>query len=391
MRFALVVLVFSGCMNPDEIFPLHGAVTSVDPVEGQVVRLLRQIQPGGAPCQSSQGTLFKEAQADTEGTYGFEVFRVEARSLSGSDTFCFRIDASFPSGSAAWTDLGTPGAELTLAPLFDWRPGLSLDAGVLHFEPPVPWPADLEPVLSEGRWFLGMQLTHRAQVVTEDGGVLWQADDRFQVSDGVLRVFHAKREPLVVDDVRLEDFAGTLSLSASLFDPDQLPRGLSYFQNKPPTGMRGGERLSLRGNRVPVSRGLACPALATPCPLTDGDLTEVDAGMINEVPLELTRPIMLSAVVLRGAEVGSGLINVVLTQEDGGVAMEVAKTVPASTFTLFSNTESAPPFIQLSDGGFASIRRGFVVIPLDAGVPISRVTLQFPAGLARIQEVSFFE
>jgi hypothetical protein len=47
--------------------------------------------------------------------------------------------------------------------------------------------------------------------------------------------------------------------------------------------------------------------------------------------------------------------------------------------------------VRIRDGGYAQLKLTYLVIPLDAGTPASRVTLQFPAGLARIKEVSLFE
>ena len=387
MRLALVFLVFAGCMNPDEIFPLHGAVTSVDPVEGQVVRLLRHVQP--QQCRSSQATPFKETVADAEGKYGFEVFRVEAQSLGGYYTYCFRVEANFPSGSASWSDPGSITTELSFAPLRDWRASPRLENDVLHFEPPVPWPDDAPPVHGpDGQWSLGTQLIHHARVTTDGGEVIWQGDDRLPVTDGG---FWFERKPIVLDDVRLEDFSSTVTLTADLYEPDQVPFGLLYSQSTPSVGMRAGERLSVQGLRRPVSRGIPCPELGTPCPLTDGDLAAADAGMLNEVTLQFPAPRLLSSVVLRGALFGGRLVGVRLTREDGGVVQEVETTAPYSDPSSDDYAGLPSSFIQLPDGGYTSLNFAYLVIPLDAGAPVFRVTLQFPDGLAQIQEVSLFE
>lgn len=379
-----VVLTFAcaACTNPDDILAVQGAVASVDPVEGQVVRLLRYLsdQPYvylNDPC--SLATPLKETQADAEGNFGFEVFRVETRRAS-----CLRIEAIFPSGSVAWSAISLYGPETQLPPLRDWRAAPWLDGGVLHFDPPIPWPDELAQVGGQG-----IQLTHREQLVTSDGGIAWQAEDRFQLPDASARFPGDglyEREPLVLDALRLEDFEGTLSLSAFLEDPDQSGPVLS--SQTFPARMTAGERLALRGTRVPLSRGLGCPELATPCPLTDGELTEVDAGLIGEVSFHLVTPAIVSAVVLRGAWVADERIHVVLAQDDAGIAGEFEGTVPKGDPRAFPSVSST--FVRIQDGGHVQLRLTYLVIPLDAGTPASGVTLQFPAGLARIKEVSVF-
>ena len=398
-RCVVLTLACAGCTNPDDILAAHGTVASVYPVEGQVVRLLRyintqpnqfQVQPNQFLDLCSLATPLKETRADAEGNFGFEVFRVETRRA-----LCFRVDAQFPSGGVAWSDLFFFGPETQLPPLLDWRAAPWLDGGVLHFDPPVPWPDDGPPVQMSDGWHLGVQLTHREQLVTADGGIAWQAEDRLQIPDastGLEGYYQYAREPLVLDDLRLEDFEGALSLSAYLYDSDQEAPRLS--SGTLPTRMRAGERLALRGTRVPLSRGLGCPELATPCPLTDGELTEVDAGMIDEVSFNLAAPAIVSAVVLRGAWVADDLIRVVLAQDDGGISGEFEGAVPngdraAFPFGVFPFVNS--PYVRIQDGGYVELKLAYMVIPLDAGTPTSRVTLQFPAGLARIKEVSLFE
>jgi len=114
----------------------------------------------------------------------------------------------------------------------------------------------------------------------------------------------------------------------------------------------------------------------------------VDAGLIGEVSLSLAPPAVVSSAVLRGAWVANDLIRVVLTQGDGGTGGEFEGRVPKGDRVAFGF--GAPSTVRISDGGFAQLHLTYMVIPLDAGVPISRVSLQFPAGLARAQEVSVF-
>ena len=391
-RFLVLSLACAGCTNPDDILGANGTVSSVDPVEGQVVRLLRYIN--GQPRNPLPGdicslaTPLKETRADAEGRFGFELFRVETRRA-----LCFRIDAQFPSGSIAWSELAPYGPQTVLPRLLDWRAAPWLDGGVLQFDPPVPWAEVLPPGSLGETSSAEIQLTHRAQLVTVDGGIAWQAEDRSLIVDESVQYpseYQYLREPLVLDAIRLEDFEGTLNLSAYLSDGRQEVPFVS--SGVIASRMSAGERLALRGTRVPLSRGLGCPELATPCPLTDGELTEVDAGLIDEVSLNLVTPALVSAVVFRGAWVADALIRVVLSQDDGGIGGAFEARVPKADPGAFGYFYSGgAPYVRIADGGFAQLKLTYLVIPVDAGTLTSRVTLQFPEGLARIKEVSIFD
>lgn len=384
-RYLILVLMFAGCTNPDDILVVRGLVSSIDTVEGQVVRLLRDVerQPN-ITDRCAHAIPLKETRADVDGEYGFEVLRVETRSA------CFRVEAAFSSGSVSWSDLELYSPETRLAPLLDWRAEPWLDGGVLAFQPAVPWPDDLPPARTGDTLRLGIQLTHQEQLVTSDGGLVWQAEDRHQVADASTEVIGYPtyvREPLVLDSLRVEDFDATLTLTASVLDPDQE----SGLVSSGPllTRVKAGAHLALRGGRVPLSRGLDCPALGTPCPLTDGDLTEVDAGLIDEVALKLIAPAHLSAAVVRGAWVAGDRIRVLLTADDGERIGDFEGVLPGSD-PAFANRRSVR--VQQDAGyAFAQLQLAYIVIPLDAGALTSTATVQFPGGLAQIQEVSLFE
>lgn len=367
MRSALLALMLMSCTNPDEIIPLSGRLASVDPVEGQAVRLLRNYAVNGVRCLGQGASLFKETQATADGKFGFEVFRVEAQSFGGFGNYCFRAETSFPSGSAAWSELGL-GIEARLSPFRDWRAGPRLEGEVLSFEPPIPWPVDR----------MG-SLDHRAQFTTTDGGIVWRTSDRRVLQQGLF----PENVPIVLDTARLEDFSGTVSLEATTLEVEGSPydirlTGISAVE------LRSGEELALSGSRVPLSRGLPCEGFASPCPLTDGDLTMVDAGFRDEVTLELPTVTVLSALVLRGAEVASFSFTVELGQADGGVVFSTQESFP-----MMASAYGAP--IVLADGGHAFTSIRFAALSLDAGVPVQRVTLRFPNGLLRIAELSLFE
>ncbi len=384
MRHALVgvlVVIGSGCFNPDDIFPVKGTVVSGSPVEGQVVRLLRQSQQGDfGSCDAEGAPVLKQTTADAEGRYGFEVFRAQAQNLTSFGPYCFRVDADFPSGSAAWSDLNIF-SETQAPALRDWRARPRFDGGVL----------DYEPALPAGWLDAGALLDHRAQVLTDDGGLLWQVDDRFVSLDGG----DATVEPMVLDAVRLEDFSGTVTLVARIYEPSAGDGSLFGGGGATwPSNLRAGEHLAVSGRRAPVSRGLPCPDVATPCPLTDGDLSVVEVDLREGVTLELPVPVPLSAIVLRGVETGVPFLAVLLTQADGGLVAPVQHLLPVSMFEALSPTSGRPSRPGRRDGGVEAPSAGglaYSVIPLDAGVPIRRVTLRFPGGLSRVAEISLVE
>ena len=94
----------------------------------------------------------------------------------------------------------------------------------------------------------------------------------------------------------------------------------------------------------------------------------------------------LSCLVLRGVEAGKANIWVDLTQEDGGV---VRSSWPVAHNSGFDQGIRPPRF--LPDGGMDDGLPKWVVISLDAGVPVKSVRFQFYEGLSRIQEISLFE
>ncbi len=378
MRRLALLLMLASCSNPDEIFPVRGLVRSPELVEGQVVRLLRNMQvvdPADfTSCQPSAATPFKETVTSATGRYRFDIFRVEAQSLSGFERYCFRVDTTFASGSTASSDFEAIRFETVVATLSDWRAEPRLENGTLFFEPPVPLPDEFAPVPT--------QLNHRAQVVTGDGRVVWQVDDRFRepVSS---RYF---REPMIIDGVRLEDFAGEVVLRAELHPADLMSSGLGGTNRVAPVELMSGTRLAVSGAQTPVSRGLPCPPFAAPCPLSDGDLTAVDGHAAQAVSFELPARPTLSAIVLRGLEAGNANVGVQLMLEDGGVAT-LSGYVP--TNSAFGESSMAAPLV-LPDGGLTISNPAYVAIAVDAGVVLG-VTLHFPEGLTRIQEVSLFE
>ena len=118
---------------------------------------------------------------------------------------------------------------------------------------------------------------HRSEWITADGGVAWAADDRVLALDPVNISVSPARQPMAMEDPALEDFAGSVRFNARLTKPgeDSGPFGTSASTIE----VRSGQTLPLAGARTPLSRGMACAGFGNPCPLTDGDLTPIDAGM----------------------------------------------------------------------------------------------------------------
>jgi len=381
----LATLLLAGCFNPDDIFPVHGTVTSADPVEGQVVRLLRDPSPAIGPT-CSDAKPFKETQVDAEGKYSFDVFRAQAMKLTGGSPFCFRVETTFPSGSVVSTELLGLSGEESLPPFPDWRAQPSRVDGVLRFEPVTPLPA----VES----FEGDQVAHRAEWRTEDGGLAWAADDLVGGFDATSMALVPLRQPLGFGDAALEDFSGTVVMHArtTVVGTEEGPFG---NRNVRTLELQSGDTLPLAGTRTPISRGLPCPEFGSPCPLTDGLLSSVDAGNTGGpttvMIFTLPAPTVLSELVLRGVETDALLMGVQLLDADGGTLSLVQHELPSSLWNA-----SVPSFVlrPSRDGGVEFAPRSdprFVSVPLDAGVPVSALRIGFAGGVDSVSELSLFE
>jgi hypothetical protein len=383
LLLAAFALVASGCFNPDDIFPVAGVVRSVDGVEGQVVALLRQ--PTAGTCdQETLAVPFKQATTDGGGDYGFEVFRAQSQSLTTMGSFCFRVTTTFDgSGSQAYSDLNRITQQLTLPPLRDWHANVVLDGGVLQFDPAIAYPDDVS--LDGGPL---TTLDHRAELLTDTGTIIWRTDDWFPNPDGGVNL----REPMVFDELRLEDFVAKVHLSARLVEPDPPTLDIAA-RTTSTTNLRAGQLVPLTGIRVPLSRGLPCPELATPCPLTDGDAAYFTLSTTT-LTLVLPTPAPLTAIVLRGVETASPVVGLVLTQDDGGV-QHLSHQLPLSVEDLRAagGGGGGPP--RRRDGGVPTMTLPAIttwsVVRLDGGANISRVELGFPEPVTKVGEISLFQ
>jgi hypothetical protein len=376
-KLLLASLLLSACFNPDDILPVKGTVTSPDPVEGQVVRLLRESRIETDDFTCANATPFKETTADADGRYQLDVFRAQAQKLTGVGQFCFRLESTFASGSSGFTDVPRLFGELELPPLPDWRAQPRFEGEVLRFEPAAPLP-ELESLE-------GDQVVHRAEFVTSDGGVAWVADDR------ALDLFtrEPSRVPIALEPWALEDFSGEVRLAARVttVDPEdpapiQFPGagGAVLFE------LRSGQSVPVAGTRTPLSRGLDCAPYGSPCPLTDGALVAVDGGGETMVTLALPSAVPVSAIVLRGVETPLPLIGVLLEDGDGGTR-QVQHVVPTS---LWNGGQLLPDPTGGGTGFRFAFPATYSMVHLDGGV-VKSFTLVFQQGLDRIAEVSVFE
>ncbi len=136
MRRATLLLLLAGCLNPDDIFPVHGTVDG----PGQRVTLLR-----GTPatvmnldqamrCEGLRA--LKELSADETGAYTFDVFRAQAQNLTTFESFCFEVHALFDSGTLARASLPRLDEEQAVPHLADWRAGLRDGGPLTGLTPP---------------------------------------------------------------------------------------------------------------------------------------------------------------------------------------------------------------------------------------------------------------
>ncbi len=369
-----VSVSLSACFNPDDIFLVDGHVFSDAGVDGQEVLLLRS-RDCRAPNSSSVGSRM----VDAGGAFHFEVFRAQAQPLSQTGAgFCFRAVARFPTGAESWNDFSITD-NVDVGTLTDWVANLSLDGGVVVFDPLNPLPPLVDPNDAAAE-----QLDHRLRATTTDGGVVWLDDDRPDTWDGG----PASRHPLRFAAFEMEDFTGQYTLTmraasainSSFFAP---MRSVVFT--------RAAEVPPFTGTLVPVSRGLECPPLRSPCPLTDGLLVSTQFEGVPEFSIALPVATPLEAVVLRGVETRPNddnlrEVRLELSLGDGGLT-----TIDVlDAFSVYSSQNS---ILGVLDDGGIDYQVGFEiyrVIPVDEPEAISSVRVIFPGELQRASEVSLF-
>ena len=292
-----MMLALAGCAeSPEDLFHLHGLVSSSGaPLGGQRVNLGRGRPRGtmfSSPCLSTKDV--EAGTTDQVGQFSFELFRAEVESPEASfgGSACLRVSTDVD-GASSWVDVENERdtRNTDLGALAAWHPAASLttepsDGGlVLGFEPQPPVPDCLARRV-------------RARLAV-DGGVWWEAI--FELTDaGAARIDQA------IPPQWLEDRHATLHLEAAAVGSVTVTRSLSATLDLAPTGSRPARFgalteavLEVDGRLRPMSRGAACPAIGSPCPLTDGDpaLVFLDGG--NAIGIELDAPAVVRTVAVR--------------------------------------------------------------------------------------------
>lgn len=370
MRRALLIVLLAACgEGPDDLFVISGQTAS----------------PDGSGLGGVQVSVFRSRPEDQMqlrstvtpdgGAFSFDLVRAEVESLSSDDVWWTQVWAQFSSGTIAWTELAWYPQRVELPPFYDWRPGVTIDGGVVRFTPIVP--ADGE---CEGR----SRVVHAVTLSTSQG-TLWEQSDvlaRPAADGGTL----LERAPIVLTDDMLEDGLVTFSLRAKRVDCDAPFPGL---RDAPPyrltTSWWGAAHGSLTGTRRAVSRGARCPEVSPSggCHLTDGSMNFTGLPRpTTRFRLELAAPASIRTVLLRFAVSPLDLPPATsLTARAGGDEL----TVPLSSAQVVLDDATG-----LGDGSTGRVEWTRVVLPR-ALRPSPSVELELDTPLVQLGELSLFE
>lgn len=285
-RLALALLWLAACQSPEDLFELRGSVARADgtPARGQQVSLSRMAHDWLGGCRDGRKAV-STTSADDGGAFGFELFRIQVQpDLSGAGgPECLRFEADLE-GARSWVDVAPTSQQVMLGRLRPWEPQaqVDVDAGTLTFAPPL-----LAPGTEE-------YAAHARVSLAVAEGVLWTQELDFADAGAQFTApFPA---------VLLEGRAATLTLEArqGVAIVAQPGAQLVRFDTQAELGNVPAAGGTASGGAPPPSRGAACPAVGTPCPLTDG---LVGAVPLNDdrVTLELAAPLVVRRVVVRGA------------------------------------------------------------------------------------------
>lgn len=396
-----VAVLISGCFNPDDIFPVHGTVTSPDGVQGVTVELLRAATAdfGGPSCDDA--VPFKTTTTNADGAFNFDLFRAQTQSLSARGLFCFRVRVAFPSGAKAWVDLTGINGEVSLQPLQDWRADPRVESGEFHFTPAVSDLAEREDA--------GTPVGHRLELRLDDGGVAWRAEDHVQLGlapvslpDGGLDLQPTGESqftlvPLRFDARLVEDAdvtARLLSLvpAAPVSELGPLQGGDSF-----PVWLEAAEHPRFPARTAPPSRGSTCAS--STCRLSDGALDPVDQRLAQSVTLQLPAEVADAGyLVLRELSASTPVFSVKFLGADGGVVAQTTTLTgvvdeglfiaPFTMLDAFSFTPRKPD----RDAGVLvlDVPPRWVAVPVAPLAPVKSVTLSFASGVSSLAEISLW-
>lgn len=377
MRFRFtelaLLLMLSGCFNPDDIFVLRGSASA--PTD-QLVELRRaQTNAGRSQCDDAEP--FKQTRLDADGGFIFEVFRAQTRHLGSGDRNCLRVQTLFVSGARAHADIFSPEFVTTVDHFIDWQPELHRDGGEWSVSSAMP-----SLMNATGRSFVA----HRLVLETDDGGIAWAADDLVRFLSLTMETMPNVRVALRDDHAAWNEFAGTLAVKAQYLDRQSSSLDVVNVDlDGTIVEVRAPQRVVFDGGFVPPSRGVACPPLASPCPLTDGAL-EPFWVQVPSFTLKFDAPLSVHRAVLRGVYQRQ-VTQLFGELEDGGV-VELG-VVPMSARAFVVPERPFPfPLPQGDGGAFFVESPEFIVVDLDAGAPLRSVTFTRASRWGVLSEVS---
>ncbi|MGV3619861.1 MAG: hypothetical protein ACO1OB_03535 [Archangium sp.] len=363
MKRALVLLLLSGCFNPDDLIPIRGTAPP-----GQHVELARE------PFCFREMKTFAQTNAGDDGTFVFEVFRAQTQHLGNFSFQCLRARTRFTSGTRAEADLGSLESAAQLPPFIDWNPQLTFDGNTLQFAG-----------LDAGAGFVTSHLT---EMTSDDGGVSWRQSEILFGTKGLYRA------PMHVDARVLREFSGTVRLQArygETYEPSWVPSLVEATS----VVAYAADALRVDFQDVPASRGAACDEVPASCPLTDGRLEAVRLPRDTKtLTIRFAAPFRPSLLVARDLLVFGDADQLPLS--DGGVFLVPSMRVTGLTAAgeeieltrHFFFIDTALDYSPLADGGLP-IPGSHFVVPLDAGVPFTALRLR-ASSFQRVGEVSVF-
>ncbi len=294
-----MLLWLAACANdPDELLRYSGVVLTADqtgPLQGQTVDLFRS---SDSIC--TEGEPYQQVTSDADGGWAVQLYRGElelpTQSRSGR---CVEWAATFASGARTRLSFTRIFSVARLPPLFEWSAGFALDGGVLQFDP-LETPDRLAELDSQSV-FSGVGVTHEVTLSAQGQTVLHTSD---VVPPAPMQAAAVLRAPIALPDWITEDFDARLTAVAQEAQSVDATTSSLAGEGGAPVIVAHvpSAKLELKGTRVPVSRGAACPPLADPCVLTDGQLAPVSlsgTGFGGSIELKLTRPAVVDRVVMR--------------------------------------------------------------------------------------------
>lgn len=365
-RACVLVVVLSGCFNPDDLIPIRGSVDA----PGQRVELLR------SPRCDDAWKVLKETNAGDDGVYGFEVFRAQVQTLSNMRPQCLRAQTTFASGTRTASTVRALALTADIPKFVDWKPELSLDGGALVFN-----------ALDAGVF----AVTHVAELRSSDGGLVWTQTDQPLGESG------SNFAPINIDERVLREFDATLSLVAK-YGIKSTPGAEPAVTQQEAVTVHPVDSFDFAATMIPLSRGCECDELPSPCALTDGRLAETVFPHFEATrsvfTIRFPAPSTPSLLVARDLAFGGG--SEYLLDENGYYVLAAWNTLHVAGLTAdgreleLGTTKLFYDVNQVLDPGEVPSFRSpghWFVMPLSSPEPVVGVRLRSTA-FSAIQEIS---